>query len=854
MNMSRSIRTIMRLFTILAMSFLVVTGCKVEQTATTPVEEVEATDTVEVVEIPEPVIEAYPVYRSSRTRLMDLIHTRLEISLDWEKQRLNGLATLQLRPYFYPQDKVLLDAKNFDIHQVNLVKGVAKDSLEYFYDGMQLLIMLDAMYQRDQDIFLEILYTAKPTERETGGSAAIESDQGLYFINPDGSNKYKPTQVWTQGETEANSCWFPTIDSPNERTTQEMLITVNEKYTTLSNGELVYSKFNGDSTRTDYWKMDQPHAPYLFMIAVGEFGVYEDHWKDVPLTYYMEKAYAEYAKDIFGATPEMMSFFSQKYGMDYVWPKYAQIVVRDYVSGAMENTTASLFYDDMNVDRRELIDYNFERIIAHELAHQWFGDLVTTESWANITLNEGFANYAEYLWFEYKYGPYEADRHWLDEYEQYMDESREKQVDLIRFYYDDKEDVFDNHSYAKGGIILNMLREYIGDEAFFVSLERYLEKHKFSSVEVHDLRLVFEEVTGEDLNWFFNQWYLAAGHPVLEVEDHFNDTTLTITVSQMQDLDIAPVYRLPVNIEVYTEDGIETFYVIVDEIHQQFELPIKKQPKLVLFDPAQHLLGEVQHEKTLEEYAYQYLHTENFLSQYHALDTLLNCLDDSLKFNIIQAALSDDFWYLRQMAVNNTEELPEPYWNSLAEKMKSIASEDEKSLVRADALHALHAITADAHEEVYRNALGDSSYMVAGSAIYIYSALNPEAFEKMAGTFEFSNNVNVVVPLAGFYIDASVKGKYPWFIDKLNHAQSDGLWYLLQYFGEYMMQAPELTQRKSIVVLEDFARNHEKLYVRLAAYQALGLLSDLSGVDTLREDIKNDESDEYLRQLYQSIF
>jgi aminopeptidase N len=795
----------------------------------------------------------YPIYRASRTRLMDLIHTRLEIDLDWEKQRLNGVATLQLRPYFYPQSKIILDAKNFDIHQVKLINTGEKKDLNYFYNGSQLFINLDTLYSRDQDVFLEIRYTANPTKSEMGGSEAIESEQGLYFINPDGTDKFKPKQVWTQGETEANSCWFPTIDSPNERTTQEVLITVNEQFTTLSNGELIYSKFNGDSTRTDYWKLDLPHPPYLFMIAVGEFMVYEDNWKDIPVTYYMEKDYAACSKDIFGATPEMLSFFSQLYGIDFVWPKYAQIVVRDYISGAMENTTASVFYDDMNVDCRELIDYNFEKIIAHELSHQWFGDLVTCESWANITLNEGFANHAEYLWYEYKYGSYEADLHGLEEYRQYIEESLEKQADLIRFYYDDKNDVFDSHSYAKGGLILGMLRDYVGDEAFFTSLNLYLERYKFSSVEVHDLRLVYEEVTGEDLNWFFNQWYLASGHPVLSVEEYYTDSSLNITVSQMQNLDDTPLYKLPVTVDVYTAEGIESFLLNIDRSQQSFALQIDVEPELVLFDASQKLLAEITHPKTLEAYTYQFFNTDKFLARYTALDTLLKCSNDSIKFIITQAALKDSFWYFRQMAMDHIEELGQADKNILVSNLLEIAEDDPKSSVRADALHVLHAITGAGHAEVYEEALWDSSYMVAGSAIYIYSALQPGEFKKIAGRFEVLNNINIVLPLASFFIDNAVPYKYNWFIEKMNYSQSGSLWYLLQYFGEYMMNAPELTQRKSVVILEDYARNHRKIYIRLAAYQALGLLSDLSGVDNLREDIKNNESDEYLRQLYQSL-
>lgn len=832
---------------------LILAACKVEQPQITsdsefsvPTDSLTEEDTI--IKSAE-----YPVYRASRTRLMDLIHTKLEISLDWDKQRLNGVATLHLRPYFYPQDKVILDAKNFDIDRVQLIHGTLKKDLDYFNSGVHLYISLDSLYARNEDIFIEIKYTARPTERITEGSRAIESDQGLYFVNPQGKDKYKPTQVWTQGETEANSCWFPTIDSPNERTTQEIFLTVDNRYRTLSNGELVYSKFNGDSTRTDYWKLDLPHAPYLFMIAVGEFEVYEESWRDIPLTYYMEKEYSEYAKDIFGATPEMMDFFSRLYGMDYVWPKYAQVVVRDFVSGAMENTTATVFYDDLNVDRRELIDYNFEKIIAHELAHQWFGDLVTCESWANLTLNEGFANYAEYLWYEYKYGSYEADLHAMDELDQYLEEAGNKQVDLIRFYYSDREDMFDSHSYAKGGLVLNMLRDYVGDEAFFTALYLYLEQHKFSSVEVHDLRLAFEEVTGEDLNWFFNQWFLASGHPILEIEHNFTDTTLAITVAQKQDLNSTPLYRIPVSVDLFSDSGIDSYLINVDRPQQTFEFRLEARPKLVLFDGSQKLLAEISHHKALEEFVYQFSNSDKFLARFRALDTLLNCRDDSLKSAMIDLALNDDFWYFRQMGINHIGDLKQELQNRHIAGLVEVATGDPKSEVRADALHMLYSLTGEGYLDVYRNAIDDSSYMVSGSALYLYSDLRPEEFGNISRRFEDIDNINIVVPLASFYIDASVPDKYNWFIEKMQRAQSGSLWYLLQYFGEYMMSAPELTKRKSIVVLEEYARNHGKAYVRLAAYQALGLLSDLSGVDTLREDIKNKENDTYLKQLYQSL-
>ncbi|NJN27260.1 MAG: M1 family metallopeptidase [Cyclobacteriaceae bacterium] len=360
-----------------------------------------------------PVQQAAPLpelslYRAEATRHFILKHTKLEIALDWENQYLLGRATLELEPYFYDQSHLVLDAKNFEVHQVNLLASEDSIPLEYVYDGKSLDIILDKTYQKGQPIHIRIDYTAKPNEGNPK-----HDQKGLYFINPTGEIPGKPRQAWTQGETDSNSRWFPTIDEPNQKSTQEMFITVDSHFTTLSNGVLVYAKSDENGTRTDYWKMDQPHAPYLFMFAVGDFHITEDEWEDLKVDYYMEPKFAKYSRAIFGHTPEMISFFSDTLNYPFPWSKYSQIVVRDFVSGAMENTSASVFMDDLNVTSRELIDYEWDDIIAHELFHQWFGDLVTCESWANLPLNESLATYGEYLWRSHKYGMDEGDYHYM---------------------------------------------------------------------------------------------------------------------------------------------------------------------------------------------------------------------------------------------------------------------------------------------------------------------------------------------------------------------------------------------------------------------------------------------------------
>jgi aminopeptidase N len=247
-------------------------------------------------------------YRATATKDFDLVHTKLEVAFDYTKQQLKGKATITLKPHFYPQYSLTLDAKQFDVREVSLVTSPTnREGLQFTYDSLELKIQLDKKYEAGEQFKFYIDYTAKPEERKAGGSAAITEDKGLYFINPLGADSAKPIQIWTQGETESNSCWFPTIDKPNQKMTNEIYITHLKRYSSLSNGLLVSSTTINDSTVIDYWKMDLPHAPYLVMMAIGDFSIVQDRWRDVPVNYYVEKKYAPYVKQIFGNTPLLSS-------------------------------------------------------------------------------------------------------------------------------------------------------------------------------------------------------------------------------------------------------------------------------------------------------------------------------------------------------------------------------------------------------------------------------------------------------------------------------------------------------------------------------------------------------------------
>ena len=789
-------------------------------------------------------------FNPSRTLEHDLLHTKLRVSFNWEKQHLNGLAELTLKPYFYPQDKLTLDAKGMDIHAVNLMKGYNGTPLKYEYDGQKLVIDLGKTYTRTEEYTIEIDYTAKPNELKVKGSDAITQDKGLYFINPLGNDPYKPKQIWTQGETEANSAWFPTIDTPNERMTQEIYITVDPKYTTLSNGTFMYSRQNADGTKTDYWKQELPHAPYLAMMAIGEYAIVKDKWRNKEIAYYVEPAYKNTAKKIFGNTPEMLEFFSKKLGVEYPWSKYAQVVVRDFVSGAMENTSASTFMEDLQMNERELLDKHWDNIIAHELFHQWFGDYVTTESWANLPLNEAFANYSEYLWAEHKYGADEAAYLQMDELAQYLDEAETKREPLIRYYYADKEDMFDSHSYAKGGRVLHMLRKLVGDEAWWASLNRYLAQHKYTAVEVAELRMAFEDVTGMDLMWFFDQWFMNPGHPELTVKHTYQNGVLSVKVQQLQDTTYMPVYRLPLKVAVWSNGKRTDYPIVIDKAEQDFTFPVASQPQAVVFDAEQQLLGTVSHEKSKQELIAQYYNSKLLAPKLESLVKLQEQLADPEVLKMLQAGLKDDYWVIRSAAVNTLSQLDEGKAGMVLDDIKKLAVQDKKGSVRADAILTLANWGGDKYKQVYLDAMHDSSYTVAAAGIIGYAGTGaPDTMDRLA-KFENEKGEEVTLALSSFYAVQGSPAKYDWFVGKIRQSKGGALYYLLQSFGAFLAANPQTNTPEAIALLQGLAQNHNIYYVRGAAYQALMVMSEKPEVQQILAEIKENETDKRLLEMY----
>lgn len=702
------------------------------------------------------------VYRASHTKTTELKHTKLKVKFDFEKEQMSGEEWLTAKPYFYPTDSLVLNAKAMLIHEVAMENGGRKQPLKYDYRDDLLKINLGKTFNRNEDYTVYIKYTARPNETTQKGSAAITDAKGLYFINAQGKDPGKMTQIWTQGETESSSVWFPTIDKPNQKTTQEIIMTVPDKFVTLSNGVLKESKKEAGSLRTDHWVMDKPHAPYLFFMGVGDYAVVRDKWRNIPVDYYVEKEYEPYAKQIFGMTPEMMEYFSKLLNYDYPWQKYAQMTAQDYVSGAMENTTATLHSAMSQQKPGDLIDENrWEDVIAHELFHHWFGDLVTAESWSNLTVNESFANYSEYLWNEYKYGKDLADYTMMSALRGYKMSPGNYHKHLVRFDYKSREDMFDAVSYNKGGGILHMLRNYLGEEAFFAGISEYLKANAFGTGEVHQVRLALEKVSGKDLNWFFNQWFFGSGNPKISYTYSYEPVKkqLQLNISQTQ----TPHFQFPLAIDVFEGGKVSRQNVWVDaKSSNSFTIPAASNPTLVNLNADGILIADIDEKKTSAQYLAQYQGSKEFLSRWKAVEFAAENNSDANAQQILAAALKDPNFRIRIKALQGLDLTKSSVNKSVFSEVEKLAQNDPKTLVQAAAVSALAKTKDRKYLPIFEKGSQSVSNSVKGNSLAALFKIEPAKVAALADKLDLDGaNEELIMAMLPVIVENKIESQLP---------------------------------------------------------------------------------------------
>ncbi|MDX1932866.1 MAG: M1 family metallopeptidase [Capsulimonadales bacterium] len=479
--------------------------------------------------------------------------------------------------------------------------------------------------------------------RYTGGKAqgsGFGGDGGFHWIEtrPDDPNR---VGFWTQGETAGNQQWAPTWDYPNDFATTETTTTVPADWSVIGNGVKLSDKVSGNR-RTVHWKMNQPHATYLLSLVAGPFDIKEAKWEGKPLLYVVPKGKGGLIDTSFGDTPDMLSFFSRITGVKYPWPKYAQNAMYDF-GGGMENVSSTTLGANSLTDGRD----GFRTMAAlnsHELAHQWFGDLVTCRDWGNIWLNESFATYFEALYFEHSRGKNGYDREIEGAMQGYFGEARRYQRPVATNLYPHPDSLFDSHTYPKGAAILHTLRRQLGDSAFFQGIQLYLTKGRHTPVETSDLIRALTDASGVNVQPFFDQWIFKPGHPVLEYAWTYDDGAgeLTVTVKQVQDTkDGAPVYNLPTEIGVLSGGKWERFPVTLNASEQKITRKAAR-PDAVILDPDHAFLREMKHTFAASELPGVVRYAPNCIDRQTALNAMLKESPSEESVRIAAAAIAED--------------------------------------------------------------------------------------------------------------------------------------------------------------------------------------------------------------------
>jgi len=641
----------------------------------------------------------------TRSHDYDLVHQRIVVrDFSWDSLSFTGhveTTLIALRPGL---DSIILDA--------GALLGIRRVT-----DG-------SAMLRTTRHGDTLIVYPQRPVAfRDTVRFAIdyagkVENGRGLTFIE---ERPHTPRQIWSQGEDHDNHYWFPTYDFPNDKMTWEIEATVPAGFMAVSNGAVVSDTKDARGDRTLRWREDRPSATYLASIVVAPLAKIHDTWKTVPVDYYVYHPDSALAWQLFHVTSDMIDVYSKLTGVDYAWQKYAQTTVADFFGG-MENVSATTLVDWLP-DAKAYQDRPWYQhiLIPHELAHQWFGDYVTTENWANMFLNEGFAEFMPGQYWRQKKGTHLEEDYYLDEYRQFMQIDARRRMPLAS--------LGSNNIYPKGALVLEMLKNHLGDQRFWAGIHRYLTTHAFGNAVTDDLRQAILEATGENLDWFWDEWIYSAGYPDFTVTSAYDAGAkrLTLFVKQTQ-LDtlkadsagmryvVPEVFRMPVTVRVGVAGGdvVRTRWIR----HREDTLVVdgvSSAPTMIVFDDGNHILKTLAFEQPTPLLATQLRLDANLWNRAWVIEQLTERTTDAAAQNALaEAATSSDYFLTRAEAASALGCMPA----AVALPALAKAMRDTSSQVRVAAIEAIgRAGGAEALSLARAAWRGDASYSVRGAAL-----------------------------------------------------------------------------------------------------------------------------------------
>lgn len=566
-------------------------------------------------------------------------HISLHLDLDIPRQSLSGICHITLTPIRH-FTHLTLDAVDLHIQSV-FVDNV---SHPFDYDGKTLTLHLPSPPSLSQDLTITISYHKEKPQR------------GIYFISPDEYYPHKPTQVWTQGEDEDSRYWFPCFDFPGQLATSEIIVQVPPDYIAISNGELIKTE-EKDGKTVYHWLQPQPHPPYLIALAVGKFAIIEEQWQDIPVVYYVEKGREKQAKISLGKTPRMIQFFSERYGYPYPYEKYAQTCVEDFIFGGMENTSATILTARCLLDEKaSLDDRNTETLVAHELAHQWFGNLVAIKHWSHAWIKEGAASYAEVLWIEHEYGQQEGLYYLFQQAANYLEEDSSRyRRPIVTNVYREAIELYDRHLYEKGSCVYHMIRGILGEELFTKFLHTFVNDNAYKTVETVDLLRAIEKATGYNLAPLFEQYVFRGGHPDFKITYHWdNDTNIaSVTVKQKQarEENGKPLHlfslKIPLAFGYIQPDNkpqLKTFILKLEKPEQTFYFSLDKKPDFISFDVGNYHLKTVELDYGFAQLKAQLLYDPDIISRIYAARAIGKKNNIEAVNTLKEALAKETFW------------------------------------------------------------------------------------------------------------------------------------------------------------------------------------------------------------------
>ncbi|PYU51350.1 MAG: hypothetical protein DMG53_01695 [Acidobacteria bacterium] len=761
----------------------------------------------------------------ARSRDYDLQHSKIALRFDLDQKRVLGEVTHSLSILRGGSTKVFFDSVGLTIQSVTLNRAAIK----FETSADKLIVPLPAAAKAGDKFEIVIRYEGKPAK-------------GMYFILPDKDYPDRPRQIWTQGESEDTRYYLPTYDYPNDRLTTETILTVPASWITVSNGKLMNVSEAGKGLKTWYWKESVPSSTYLITVVAGEFDEITDTWHGIPVTYYAPKGRGDRLPLNYGRTPAMMELFSKKFGVDYPWEKYAQVMVDDFVAGGMENSSATTNNSNSLVHPKLAPEYftGEDDLISHELGHQWFGDLVTCKDWGDIWLNEGFATFLEAVWTEAHYGKDQADYERWNNAREWFESNSLWNKPIVRHDFDDSSE-FDGNAYNKAGWVLYMLREQTGEDAFYRGLKYYLEVNRGKSVVTADLAKAIEESAHVNVDQFFSQWLYGAGAPRFDLSYTYDGEKhqVMLTVKQIQRVEgRVGLFRVPVEVAITTGSGPKLYNFTVSKDKQTFPLPAESAPLMVLFDKGGHILKSAEFHKEKKEWLYQVKSATDLADRADAVVALGKMKNDDEVVAVLGDVLRNDkAWGVRATAADTLGQLGaasasklllaaldshDGPWvrnrvvsalgnfkddTTVAAKLNSVANQDDSYRARAAALQALGRLK------------GPNAFATLGAAV---ASDSPDGFLRNAALRSLGSlGDDKAVPLllqwsaAGKPIDSRTAA-----INSLARLQKDN---------------QDITKQIVAYLTEPH------FSVRMAAIYALGGRGDASAIPALEALLKSDD-------------